>query len=586
MMQDILLKNGTIIDGSGSAPYTADLLISEGHIAKIGADIDAPAAKVIEASGRYITPGFINMHSHADCSAAMYPNMESSLGQGITTEFAGHCGLGVAPVAEHWIYMFPEKKAFTRVMPEPIGGINPYHFYTVRTDDLRPAFKEAYGEELDWTSYGEYIAHLKRVGTGANFALVAGQSHIRLQAMGLDFKRDATEDEIRAMEASLTEAMDAGAIGLGLGLDYQPSLYASHEELVRLMKLVAARDGIVTAHTRHVPNAYYRKDIDFHAGLIEFLELGLESGARIHVSHIQNAFESTPQNDEMTRAGVSQTLALIEDYRKRGVKVTWDVIPRHAFGPFHYPMAASLFQPYVEQCGSVERFSKMLKTGNYRSVIEGEIRAGNHASRGVFTRINPKANPAWAAGQKITQAKNADLIGKTISEAAGGQDALSFLLDLLADDPFACVIPLGRRPEHTPDRDAFVDCDEASIGLDVWSFDYDARLSEDHLPLECGSPATYCGMTVFLEDQKNRPFEQVIRRLTGNAADCLQLSDRGYLREGYCADVLVIDPDRFSSNECLSDPRRGASGIDYVFVNGEIAVQSGKHLHVRSGRIL
>lgn len=585
-MQDILLKNGTIVDGSGAAPYTADVLISSGRIAKIGKDLEHASANVIDASGKHITPGFINMHSHADCSAAMYPNMESSLGQGITTEFAGHCGLGVAPVQENWIYMFPEKQAFTRVMPEPIGGINPYRFYTVKTDDLRPAFKEAYGEELDWTSYSEYIDHLKRVGTGANFALVAGQSHIRLQAMGLDFKRDATEDEIRAMEESLSDAMDAGAIGLGLGLDYQPSLYASREELLRLMKLVAGRDGIVTAHTRHIPNAYYKKDVNVREGIVEFLELGLESGARIHISHIQNAYESTPENDEMTRVGVAQTLALVEDYRKRGVRVTWDVIPKHAFGPFHYPMASSLFQPYVEQCGSVEKFSRLLKTGNYRSVIESEIREGNHASRGVFTRINPKANPAWASGQKITKARNADLVGKTIQEAANGEDALNFLLDLLAEDPYACVIPLSRRPENTPDRDAFVDCDEATIGLDIWSFDYAARLSDERLPLECGSPATYCGMTVFLQDQKNRPIEQVIRRLTGNAADRLRLTDRGYIRKGYCADVLVIDFDRFSPNECLSDPRRGAIGIDYVFVNGEVAVEYGKHTHVRSGRIL
>ena len=312
-----------------------------------------------------------------------------------------------------------------------------------------------------------------------------------------------------------------------------------------------------------------------------------ESGARVHVSHIQNAFECKIESDAMARAGVEQTLALLEDYRKRGLEVGWDVIPRHAFGPFHYPMAASMFQPYVEQCGGVQRFSQLLRTGNYRDILEAEIRSGNHASRGIFTRFNPCTNPAWDTAQRFSKTKDASLTGKTIREAANGRDSLSFLLDLLSEDPYACVISLNRRPEHTPDRDAFVDCGDACIGLDTWSFDYAAALSEGDLPLECGSPATYCGMTRFLEDQRaQRPIGEIVRRLTGNAAERLHLRDRGYIREGDRADVLLLDPTRFKSNENLSDPRCGASGLDCVIVNGEIAVRNGAHTHVRSGEIL
>ena len=324
-MSTIYIKNGTVIDGSGAPRFKADILIKDDTILTIGPDLsarpelagDIASADVIDAAGKTVTPGFINMHSHGDCSAAMYPDMESSLGQGITTEFAGHCGLGVAPIQKHWLYMFPEKKAFTRVNPEPIGGINPYGAYIVPAEAMRPAFKEAYGEELDWTTYGEYLDHLRRVGTGANLAAVAGQSLIRLQAMGLDYKRPATEEEICAQEEMLSEAMDGGALGLGLGLDYQPSLYASHEELVRLMTLVKERGGVVTAHTRHVPNDYYGRDVNFCDGLKEFLELGLETGARLHISHIQNAYPASPESDEMARAGVNETLALVQEYREK-----------------------------------------------------------------------------------------------------------------------------------------------------------------------------------------------------------------------------------------------------------------------------
>ncbi|MBR7148360.1 MAG: amidohydrolase family protein, partial [Firmicutes bacterium] len=138
-MSTILIKNGTVVDGSGACAYEADILIKGDTIAAIGQGLEnqpelageIASADIIDAGGKTITPGFINMHSHADCSIAMYPNMESSLGQGITTEFAGHCGLGVAPIQKHWLYMFPEKKAYTRVNPEPIGGINPYGAYIV-----------------------------------------------------------------------------------------------------------------------------------------------------------------------------------------------------------------------------------------------------------------------------------------------------------------------------------------------------------------------------------------------------------------------------------------------------------------------
>ena len=290
-----LIRGGTVVDGTGSPPFQADVCIRDGVIDAVGPDLSAPeGAQVMDAAGKLITPGFINMHSHSDCSAAMYPNMESTLGQGITTEFAGHCGLGVAPVQHSWLYMFPEKKAFTKVMPEPPGGINPYNAYLVPTQRLREPFAQTYGQELDWTTYGQFLEHLRRVGLGANLAVVAGQAQIRLQAMGTDYHRDATETEIAAMEGALSEAMDGGALGLSLGLDYEPGLFAGREELLRLMKLVAARGGIVTAHTRSRSHPYYGHAQSFLDGLREFLDLGRESGVRIHVSHIQNGYNVTP----------------------------------------------------------------------------------------------------------------------------------------------------------------------------------------------------------------------------------------------------------------------------------------------------
>lgn len=588
-MSLLLIQHGTVVDGTGAAPYAADVLVRGGAIEAVGSGLTPPeGARIINATGKLITPGFINMHSHADCSAAMYPNMESTLGQGITTEFAGHCGLGVAPVGKDWLYMFPEKKAFTQVMPEPAGGINPYHAYIVPTDRLRAPFERAYGETLDWSTYGEFLGHLRRVGTGANLAVVAGHAQIRLQAMGSDYRRAATEEELRSMEAALDEAMDGGALGMSLGLDYEPGLFADQAELLRLMKKVAARNGLVTAHTRSRRHDSYNCPQNFLDGLKEFLSLGRKSGARIHVSHIQSGYEVTPAHDGLIRAAVEETLSELERARSGGVDVTWDVIPKYAFGPFHYPQAASMFQPYVEACGGCKAFSAALTIASYRKRISDEIRAGNHASKGVFTRFDPKGDPDWDTRQKFTRAARNEVVGKTIRQAAEGEDSLDFLLDLLTEDPYAALIPLGRRPEHTPDRDAFAARPEAAIGLDTWTFDYDAALSAGDMPLECGAPATYAGMTVFLETERNKgePIQATVQKLTGNAARALGLEDRGVVAPGKAADLLVLDWAHFSAEEDLADPRRGAKGLDYVLVGGQVAVDHASHTHVRSGAIL
>lgn len=390
------------------------------------------------------------------------------------------------------------------------------------------------------------------------------------------------------MEDALSEAMDGGALGLSLGLDYEPGLFAGREELLRLMKLVAARGGIVTAHTRSRSHPYYGHAQSFLDGLREFLDLGRESGVCIHVSHIQNGYNVTPAHDGLIRAAVAKTLEELDRARQAGVNVTWDVIPKYAYGPFHYPMAASLFQPYVERCGGCAAFSRALTLPDFRRQVVEEIRTGRHPSQGVFTRFDPQADPAWDTRYRFTRVQRAGCVGKTIREAAQGTDSLELLLDVLTEDPYAAMISLGRRPEHTPDRDAFVARTEATIGLDTWTLDYDAALSEGDLPLECGSPATYEGMTVFLETERDKgaAIEETIRKLTGNAARTLGLTDRGFVSQGLAADLLVLDWEHFSARENLADPRHGPQGLDYVLVAGQIAVDHGVHTHVRSGTVL
>lgn len=586
-MYDLVIKGAQIIDGSGQNAYRADVAVLGERIVKIGS-VTEEAAEVINGTGKYVTPGFIHMHSHGDCSAAIWPQMESSVGQGITTEFTGHCGLGVAPVPRYWVHMFAEKLAFEKVLPPPVGGASPYGFRMVETDLLRPVFEETYGERLDWSSFGEWKDHLNRRGLGANIAPLVGHAQIRAQVMGLDYERAATAKERTAMQELLMEALEHGALGLGIGLDYLPGLWADREELLCLMRTVAAYGGLVTAHIRMLPQKHYKEKQTIRAGMEEFLQLALTAGARAHISHITAVGEDVNGQPVSGAEAAKETLDIVEKYRRMGLTVSWDVIPRYCYGPFHYAMLASLFEPYVQACGGLREFADCLKRGSYAREVEREIAAGQHASRGVFTKINPVANPNWDAGQRFTKSRVPGIEGKTIREAAeaAGVDSLRFCLQVLAQDPETYVVPLGRRPEETADRDAFAARPEATIALDCWTMDYDGRLSYDNMPLECGSPDTYCGMFLYLEQQKARGerMETILRRLTGGPADILGFRERGYVREGYYADLLLLDWENLASREQLWDPRQSPAGLSLVCVNGQIALRDGVQTHVRSGR--
>lgn len=587
------ILHSTIVDGTGGQPYQADVGILGEKIVTVGTlekDKIGPDTRIIDGTGQILSPGFIHMHSHGDCSVAMYPEMESSLGQGITTEFTGHCGLGVAPVPNYWLYMFPEKLAFEKVIPPSVGGANPYGFRMVETEKLRPVFQETYGEELDWSSFGQWRDHLHKRGIGANLYPLVGHGQLRTQILGLDYQRAASEEEISRMCQLLEESIEEGARGLGIGLDYLPGLWADEKELLALFQVVAAHDGMVTAHLRMIPQKNYAQQQTVRKGMEEFLRLTSQAGVRAHISHI-SPVETDGQGQPLEEsAGAIEALAMLEKAKRNGQEVTWDVIPKDCYGPFHYAMLASLFEPYVQACKGLKSFGEKLRIGSYAREIQEEIAAGNHPSKAPFTRINPLANPHWDENQLITGSRVPGITGKTIRQAAeeAGKPSLAFCLEVLSADPETYVLSLGRRPEKTPDRDAFVAVPEATIALDCWTLNYDASLSYEDMPLETGSPDTYCGMFQYIERQKEKgePPEMILRRLTGRPADILRLKDRGYIREGLQADLVLLDWEQAASAVDWTDPRHAPKGIRFVMVNGKMAVEEGRQLHAGSGKCL
>ena len=574
-MYDILIKNGQIIDGSGKAAFCADIAVKDGKIAKIGDLSNETAEKIIDAQYRYVTPGFFDMHSHADLTAMLCPDMEGLLGQGITSCFTGHCGMTMAPAGRYFMGMLEDVKAFEEIMPLQTYGKGPGSYPASDTQSVRKAFKARFGVDMDWNTFGEFRDHLKKDGIGVNMYMEVGHAQIRMDAMGFDYARTATQDEIDVMRKHVAEAMEAGATGLSFGLDYAPGKYAGSDELNQLAECIKSYNGILAAHIRN-----YGKHPDtqqeFHTidGIKELMDIGLKHGLHVHISHIGDGFAIKPFDQFMMDASAQRTLQIIDEYRNKSLHVTWDVLVPEYIPWFFFPDLAGLVKYYIAACGGKKAFAEKLKSPAYQYEIAQAIKENKNPSFGWFKEE-----------YEILRCKNKAYEGKTIKQIADmlDKEPVYAMFDILMEDMDTRYrqnrLGSGR---HT---NVFQEAEEASMGLDNCGYDYNWEGEKPDMPVDYSTPTSYCGMITFMEKRRGFPLEDTIRKMTGNAATALGVKDRGFLKEGLAADIVVIDYKNLRSNENFTDPRCKPDGIDYVLVNGKIAVDHGVHTHVRAGVI-
>ena len=593
-MLDILLKNGNIADGRGTEIFRGDVAISDGRICGVRREEEPPledgqAAEVIDCTGKLIAPGFIDIHSHGDMTAAAFPEMESYVLQGVTTFFGGQCGMSAAPADRYWRYTFFEDAAFEKIIPPPCGGQIPGRGQLLETEKLRPAFKEVFGFDLDWTHTGEFFDHLEKVGIGVNMLSSVGHGQIRNQVMGTDDRREATQEELGRMEELLEVALENGAAGMSIGLDYGPGVYASDQELMRMARCLARNGRMLTVHCqrRNFRHGEYRKQYYIN-GLKEALEIGRKTGVRLHISHLACGYEVAPGDPEMEREAARRTLEIIEEYRSLGVDVTWDVIPEGCGGEmFCLPYLASKFQPYVDWCGGFDGFAEKLNTGSYRRQLAEEIERGGHRSVSPFTNLDPVEDPEWGHHVFIKEFCKETFNGRSIHEISEklGMSDVNGALEILSDDPRTrCV---SDRRAHYPGADYYTDRKDASVCIDGGQFNYSWPY-EKNRPVIFPAPSTYCGMVKFLKNEikKGADVSETVAKMTGNSAGKIGLSDRGIIGEGMCGDCVVIDLDELDPRESYTEPESVPSGIDYVIVNGVIEADHGRALHRKAGKIL
>lgn len=575
MTFDLILRGGAVVDGTGADAFRADVGVLGDRIAAIGDLSDAEAKRVIDVSGKYVVPGFIDPHSHADLSVLFEPSMTNYLMQGVTTVVGGNCGHSYAPVGDD---LYRAAIIDSRVQ----FAANPSYFQM--TQLLFPkeagakALREEYGVEMNWHSFSEYTDRCNAMPMDGNIAPLAGYSAIRGTVMGQDCLREATEAELDALERLTREYMEQGAFGLSTGTDpqYVPGPFATDAETVRMLKVVRGFGGIFSSHTR---NAGPDGRPDRMRGYATMLEQAKAAGVRANVSHVHTlGMGASPQE---TAKAAEDTLAYFEKMAAQGVDLSYDVIPSPFSMDMTTPYFSTFLRPFVLMSGSRAQLAKNFGVADFRKMVRLVVESGMYP---LMDAREPMMSmyPLLA----VSRHKNSKHLGKNLFAYAAelGADPLELVMDLFREDPDMGVIMmlpdseksneiLCRHPMAMPCSDGFTGDRTMNFGL-----------NEDLMMTP--NPMNFCFAVRHLICHPKPRFEDSIRTLTGFPAERFGIANRGVLKQGAVADVVVLDRAHLHSHDMDEDVLQYPEGIDYVTVNGALTIDHKTHTGAAAGRML
>ena len=571
-MYDILIENAVIYDGSGADAFSGSVAVKDGRIAAVG-EAGGDSARVIDAAGRALTPGFIDPHSHADLSALMYPGMEAYLLQGVTTVVGGNCGHGMAPMGDE-LYR-------SAVIDFPLTqAVKPSYFQLVslllpRAGAERAA-RELFGIDMSWHGLGEYIDACSSRGLGANIAPLAGYSAIRNAVMGSDCMREASPEELDRLEAMVEECMEQGAFGLSTGLDpqYVPGLFATDAETVRMLRVVRRYGGVFASHTFNVgPDGVGGR----MEGYEKMLNQALAAGVRANVSHVHLLGMASTADGAM--AAARATLAYFEEMRSRGLDLSYDVIPTPVAADFTIPYFAFFIRPFVMMTGSRRRLAEAFRVEDFRAAVHAVIGAG------LYPALDAKIPGNYFGVLSVTRHRDGGLAGKTFAQLAAerGAEPLDVMMDLFAADP-DMEAGMGSA-DFAEANDLLCAQDMAMPCSDGFSCAADTNFTRDgELPVY-PNPMNVGYAPRFLTRWAWR-FEDAVRKVSGLPAERFGIPARGLIRPGFRADLVLLDRGRLRAYDETDTPLRSPDGIDLVLVGGVPAVENGKITGERAGRML
>lgn len=538
---DILIKNGFVVDGAGNPWFRGDVGVRDEKIVNVGRLTSENAEIVIDAKGLVVSPGFIDVHNHSDASILINPKVESMIRQGVTTLCIGNCGLSAYPVNES------TKEELHRYLSA---------FIPVT--------------EITWRTTRDFLGLIEKQGVACNIAAMVGHGAIRIAVMGFE-ARLPTDSELKEMKSLVAKAMDDGAFGISTGLGYAPGFYSNTEELIELSKVVAEKGGIYATHIRSA-------NVTYEEAVAEAIKIGKKAGIPVLINHIESHYPDWGKTEKI--------LKMINEARAEGLDVTCDV------PPYLYSMSVlTTLLPEWAHEGGISRMIEQLKDETFRKKIVNWVKE-NPSSPAMALAVDGY----WDKIKIGSCESNPNIVGMSLAEIAEerGVDPYDAVFDLLIEEKRQMIIIYEGHNEEDIRK---VLKHPASM------IESDERARAPYGPLSVGNPHPRAYGTFPMIFRKyvrgeTRPdlpeekgakiltLEEAIRKMTSFPAQRLGIYNRGLIKEGMYADIVIFDPDEISDTATYTAPHKYPVGIKYVIVNGKIILKEGESTDTLAGKVL